>query len=147
MNASFTLGSLVESALDQFRLPAQLAAALALVGVLLAAVGLYGVISYFVNARSRETGIRIALGAQPGDVLGSVLRHAALLACCGMALGVALVLAVGSGLASVLYGLSPRDWPSLGAAATLMLLIALAAGFVPARRAAHTDPAVTLRHD
>jgi putative ABC transport system permease protein len=147
VNASFTLDRLVDSALDRFRMPAQLAAALALVGVLLAAVGLYGVISYFVNARTRETGIRIALGAQPGDVLGSVLRHAARLACCGVALGVALVLVAGSGLSSVLYGVSSRDWPSLGAASTLMVLIALAAGFVPARRATRTDPAVTLRHD
>ncbi len=145
--ASFTLGSLVESAFDEFRLPSQLASALAVVGVLLAAVGLYGVISYFVNARTRETGIRMALGARPADVVGSVLRYAARLAACGIALGVGLTLAAGNGLASLLYGVSARDWSALAAASALMLLVALAAGFVPARRAARTDPAVTLRQD
>jgi predicted permease len=106
---AFTLDSLVESKLEGFRLPSQLASALALVGVLLTAVGLYGVISYFVNARTRETGIRMALGARPADVLGSVLRHAARLAACGIALGVVLTLAAGNVLSSRLYGVSARD--------------------------------------
>jgi len=145
--ASYTLDSAVELALAEFRLPAQLAAALALVGVLLAAVGLYGTISYFVNARSRETGIRMALGARAADVLGSVLGHAARLAAWGIALGIALTLAAGKGLSSQLYGVSERDWFALAAASTLMLLVALAAGFVPARRAARTDPAMTLRQE
>jgi putative ABC transport system permease protein len=144
---SSTLGSLVESAFDEFRMPAQLASALALVGVMLAAVGLYGVISFFVNARTRETGIRIALGASPADVLGSVLGHAARLAACGIALGLVLTLAVGNGLSSQLYGVSARDWSSLAAASTLVLLVALAAGFVPARRATRIDPALTFRQD
>jgi putative ABC transport system permease protein len=144
---AFTLDSLVESELDWFRLPSQLASALALVGVLLAAVGLYGVISYFVSARTRETGIRMALGAWPADVLGSVLRHAARLAACGVALGVVLTLAAGNVLSSRLYGVSARDWPALAAASTLMLLVALAAAFVPARRATRTDPAATLRQE
>jgi predicted permease len=145
--SSFTLVSLVESALDEFRLPAQLAAGLALVGVLLAAVGLYGVISYFVNARTRETGIRMALGARAGDILSSVLAHAARLAACGIALGIALTLAAGRGLSSLLYGVSPSDWSALAAASALMLAVALAAGFIPARRAARTDPALTLRQE
>lgn len=147
VDASYTLDSLVESALDEFRLPAQLAAALALLGVLLAAVGIYGVISYFVNARTRETGIRMALGARPGDVLAAVLRHVAGLAASGIALGLALAFVAGNGLSSMLYGVSARDWSSLAAASALMLLIGLAAGFVPARRATRTDPAVTLRQD
>jgi ABC-type antimicrobial peptide transport system permease subunit len=117
------------------------------VGVLLAAVGLYSVISYFVSARTRETGIRMALGAQPADVLGSVLRHASRLAACGIALGIVLTLAAGSGLSSRLYGVSATDWSAFAAASALMLLVALVASFVPARRAACTDPALTLRHD
>ncbi|HSB15581.1 MAG TPA: ABC transporter permease [Bryobacteraceae bacterium] len=145
--ASFTLSSLVDSALGEFRLPSQLASALALVGVLLAAVGLYGVISYFVSARTRETGIRMALGARPGDVLSSVLGLTARLAACGIALGIVFTLAAGKGLSSRLYGVSARDWSALAAASTLMLLVALAAGFVPARNATRTDPALTLRHD
>ncbi len=144
---AFTLDSRVESELDWFRLPSQLASALAMVGLLLAAVGLYGVISYFVSARTRETGIRMALGARPADVLGSVLRHAARLAAWGIALGVVLTLAAGNVLSSRLYGVSARDWSALAAASTLMLLVALAAGFIPARRATRTDPAVTLRQD
>jgi putative ABC transport system permease protein len=145
--SSFTLDSLVESALDEFRLPAQLATALALVGVLLATVSLYGVISYFVNARTRETGIRMALGARPADVLGSVLGRAAWLAAWGVALGLVLTLAAGKILSSQLYGVSARDWSALTAGSALMLLVALAAGFVPARRATRTDPAVTLRQE
>jgi putative ABC transport system permease protein len=144
---SYTMGSLVDERLDEFRLPAQLASALALIGVLLAAVGLYSVMSYFVNARTRETGIRMALGARPADVLGSVLRHASRLAACGIALGIVLTLAAGNGLSSRLYGVSATDWSAFSAASALMLLVALAAGFVPARRAACTDPALTLRHD
>ena len=145
--SSFTLGSLVESALDEFRVPAQLAAALALMGVLLATVGLYGVISHFVSARTRETGIRMALGARPADVLGSVLGRAARLAALGIALGVVLTLAAGKALASQLYGVSAGDWSAIASASALMLLVALAAGFVPARRAIRTDPAVTLRQE
>ena len=145
--SSFTLGSLVESAMEEFRLPAQLASALALVGVMLAAVGLFGVISYFVNARTHETGIRIALGARPADVLGSVLGHAAKLAACGIALGLTLTLAVGDGLSSQLYGVSAGDWSALAGASVLVLVVALAAGFVPARRATRTDPVSTLRQD
>jgi putative ABC transport system permease protein len=145
--ASFTLGNLVDSALEEFRLPSQLASTLALVGVLLAAVGLYGVMSYFVSARARETGIRMALGARPADVLSSVFRHAAGLAACGIALGVSLALAAGNGLASRLYGVSARDWSALAAASMLMLPVALAAGFIPARRATRIDPALTLRQD
>jgi len=115
--------------------------------VLLAAVGLYGVMSYFVSARTRETGIRMALGARPADVQGFVLRRAALLAVCGVVLGIVLTLGAGSGLSSRLYGVRATDWSALAAASTLMLLVALAAGFIPARRAARTDPALTLRHD
>jgi putative ABC transport system permease protein len=144
---AFTLGDRVESVREEFRLPAQLAASLALVGVLLAAVGLYGVMAYFVSARTREIGIRMALGARPADVLGSVLCHAARLAGCGIALGVALTLAAGNSLSSRLYGVGARDWVALAAASMLMFLVSLAAGFVPARRATHTDPALTLRQD
>ncbi|MCC6859185.1 MAG: FtsX-like permease family protein, partial [Bryobacterales bacterium] len=115
--------------------------------VLLAAVGLYGVMSYFVSARTRETGIRMALGARPADVQGFVLRRAALLAVCGVVLGIVLTLGAGSGLSSRLYGVRATDWSALAAASTRMLLVALAAGFIPARRAARTDPALTLRHD
>ncbi len=144
---SYTLRSLVESDFWQFRLPMQLAWALAVLGVLLAAVGLYGVMSYFASARTRETGIRMALGARPGDVLQAVLRHAARLAACGIALGIALALAAGNGVSSWLFGVSPRDWIALAGSSALMLLVALAAGLVPARRAARTDPALTLRHE
>lgn len=147
VHGSFSLESLVESALEEFRVPSLLASALALIGVLLAAVGLYGVVSYFVTARTRETGIRMALGAQSADVLGSVLGQAARLAACGIVLGIVLTVAAGNGLSSQLYGVSARDWFALAAGSTLMLLVALGASFFPARRAVRTDPARTLRHD
>ena len=147
MYSSVTLSGLVDGKSDEFRLPAQLAAALALVGVLLAAVGLYGVVAYFVNARTRETGIRMALGARAADILSAVLGHAAKLAACGIALGVVLTVAAGNLLSSRRYGVSPKDWSALAAASVVMLLVALAAGFLPARRAARTDPASTLRQE
>jgi predicted permease len=145
--SSSTLDSLVDLAFEEYRLPSVLALVLAAIGVLLAAVGLYGVIAYFVSARTHETGIRLALGARPADVLRSVLVHAVRLAGCGIALGLALALAAGRGLSSLLYGVSPRDWSALAGASVLMLLVALAASYVPARRATRTDPVATLSQE
>jgi len=116
--------------------------ALALV---LAATGLFALMAYAVARRTREIGIRMALGAQPSQVLSSVLGRALLLCAVGISIGVLLALATGRLLSSVLYGVSPRDPATYAIALVLMLAVALLAAWNPASRAIRVDPARTLR--
>ncbi len=113
--------------------------------LLLAAVGTYGVISYSVAQRTHEFGVRIALGAQRGDLFRLVGRQGLQLAAAGIMLGLLLALALGHLLSSLLYGVSTADPLALGASFLVALIVALAACFVPARRAANVDPMVSLR--
>jgi predicted permease len=113
--------------------------------LLLACLGLYGVVSYTADLRLREFGIRMALGAGRGHVRGLVLRHAGTLAMCGSAIGLALSWPVGRALQSLLFGVTNGDIISWVLAPSLLILVAMLAGFGPAGRAARTDPAVTLR--
>jgi predicted permease len=113
--------------------------------LLLACLGLYGVVSYSAGLRLREFGIRMALGARPRWVLGMVLRHAAWLAVWGSAAGLVLAWPVGAAIRSLLFGVDRADLVSLAIAPALLIAVAVLAGFGPARRAARTDPAVTLR--
>ena len=111
----------------------------------LAAVGLYGVMHYTVARRTREIGIRIALGAARGDVLGLVLRDVAVLTLTGILLGLPGAYLVGRAAAAQLFGLTPLDPLSLAAAALLLAAVGACAGYLPARRAAATPPALALR--
>ncbi|MBI4874025.1 MAG: ABC transporter permease [Acidobacteria bacterium] len=113
----------------------------------LAAIGLYGVISFTVVQQTREIGIRMALGAQRAGVRWMVLRRGLVLAAAGVALGLAGTLATGRLLASFLFGVRPADPLTLAAVAVLMLSVAGAASFVPARRATRLDPVAALRHE
>ena len=115
--------------------------------LLLAAGGIFGVVSYSVSQRTNEIGIRMALGAEPGRVLRMILREAWWLAMGGVFAGLAGALALGRAVNSLLYGLKAWDPATLLAAAFLLLAIALAAGWVPARRAAAVDPMRALRHE
>jgi putative ABC transport system permease protein len=117
-------------------------AALALV---LSATGVYGVLSYAVAQRTREIGLRAALGASPRDVLRLVLRGGMTLTALGLAIGVAGALAVTRLLGSLVFGISPRDPLTLGASAVLLTMVALLACYLPARRAARIDPLLALR--
>jgi predicted permease len=131
--------------LDRFM--GTLATALAVLAVVLAAVGIYGVLSYGVMQRLREIGLRIALGAAPGDVRGMVLKQIAWMAAIGIANGVCLALLLGEVGSALLYGLTPSD-PLIPAAAVLALFaIVAAAAYLPARRAALVDPVTALRGD
>ena len=119
----------------------------AAVGLTLTLVGIYGVISYMAGQRTREIGIRVALGAQRSSVLKLVLGHGIRLALVGAIVGIAGSLALTRLLNSQLFGIKPTDSVTLLGAAMLMLLVALAACYVPARRATHVDPLVALRHE
>jgi putative ABC transport system permease protein len=113
--------------------------------LLLAGVGLYGVIAYGVTQRGREFGVRLALGAKPSQVSRLVLRKGSLLAASGAAFGVVGAIALLRGIESLLYGVPPLDPVNFAAAAGLLFAVALAASYLPARRAALSDPAQALR--
>jgi ABC-type antimicrobial peptide transport system permease subunit len=129
------------------RLLAMLSGFFGLLAALLAMIGLYGVISYVVARRRNEIGIRIALGANRGQVIGMVMREAIRLLLVGLAAGTALALIAGRGAGTMLYGVKPYDPLTLLGAIALLSGIAVLASFLPARRAAKVDPMVALRYE
>jgi putative ABC transport system permease protein len=140
-----TLSSLVDRASAQRDFVARLLAAFAGVAVLLAAIGLYGVVSYGVSQRTRELGVRLALGAQPRDVLRLVLGSGLTLVAIGVGAGLAAAFAATRTLGTLVYGVSPVDPTAFGSATLLLIAVALLAHWVPVRRALRIDPASTLR--
>ena len=112
---------------------------------MLAAAGLYATMAFLVGSRTREIGVRVALGARAADVRRMVLRDGVLLVVGGVTAGVVLALWVGHALRHQLYGISPFDPASLASAAVLLGVVALLASWIPARRAAKADPVVALR--
>ena len=115
--------------------------------LLLAAIGLYAVISYTVLQRRQEIGIRMALGARNADVLSLVMRHGAALAGVGLAVGLAGGLALSGLLGSLLYQVSPTDPPTFASGMIVLTAVAVIAAALPARRAARTSPMVALRNE
>ena len=115
------------------------------VGLLLAAIGVYGVLAYRVSMRTREIGIRIALGARIGNVVGIVVGSSLRLALIGTGIGLLVALGVGRLLSGMLHGVSPTDPLAFGGVALLLVGVALLASWIPARRAARVDPMVALR--
>jgi predicted permease len=142
-----TLESQVRQNVQTDRLLTTLAGALAAIATLLAAIGLYGVLSYTVAQRTREIGVRLALGAAPERVRGMVLKHVARMALIGVPLGVAGALGLGRLAAAVLYGLTPADPLAFAAAGVLLAVVVLGASYLPARRASRVDPVVALRSE
>lgn len=137
----------IDASMQQERIIAALTASFGVLALLLACVGVYGVMAYSVAQRTSEIGIRIALGALPKEVLAMVLREATWIGMGGIIFGLGATLLTTRMVKSLLYGLQPNDPAVLAASATLLALIGLAATWVPARRAAAVQPMEALRHE
>lgn len=142
-----TLTEQVNRSLGQERLVAELSTFFSLLALLLASIGLYGVMTYTVTRRTGEIGIRMALGAQRSDVLRMVFREALQLLAMGTACGVPLALAFARLISSQLYGIAPYDPWAVCGAITLLMGVATTASYIPARRATRVDPIVALRYE
>jgi putative ABC transport system permease protein len=135
------------STVSQRRFAMRLLALFAAGALALSALGIYGVVAYSVARRTREIGIRMALGALPRDVLALVLGQSLTLILVGVGVGLAGAFALTGGLSALLYGISPRDPATFGAITALLVLVALLATWLPARRASRLDPTVALRSE
>jgi putative ABC transport system permease protein len=130
-----------------FKMGAEVAGALGVLGLMLAVVGVYGVVSYTASRRRHEIGIRMALGAQPLKIFGLVIRQAVVLVGAGVGIGILAALAVARLLTSLLVGVTSYDPPTFAAVSALLAGVALVACYLPAHRAARVDPMVALRHE
>jgi ABC-type antimicrobial peptide transport system permease subunit len=139
------MDALLERSFAARRFSLALLGAFALVAVALAGVGIYGVMAYAVSRRTREIGLRMALGARAQDVVRLVLGQAMTVTVAGVVVGLAGALALRRLVASMLFGVGAGDPATLAMVAVLLALVALAAGYVPARRASRVDPCVALR--
>jgi predicted permease len=140
-----TEGELIRYSAARFLITAELVGALGLLGLILTAVGLYGVISYGVNQRTRELGIRMALGADRNDTMRLVMREVMAVGAIGIGVGIPVALVATRGLSSLLFGVSPWDAPAFVAAVVLLSIVLLASGWLPARRATAIEPLSALR--
>jgi len=138
---------LMDASVVQERLIAKLSAFFGLLAMVLAAIGLYGVMSYGVSRRTNEIGIRMALGARGTTVIGMILGEVLVLISVGLILGIGAAAASTRLLKSLLYGLTPTDPAMFGAAAAVLVMVGIFAGYLPARRAARIDPMAALRHE
>jgi ABC-type antimicrobial peptide transport system permease subunit len=142
-----TLRQFLDASVDAVAGPVQIVGIFGLLALTLAMVGVYGVMAYTVSQRTREFGIRIALGANARGLLGLVLRQGLRLTGLGAALGLVLALGLSRLLASLLYGISPWDPVTFVIATAGLMATGVLAAFLPARRAARVDPNVALRYE
>jgi putative ABC transport system permease protein len=142
-----TMDQLLYESVAGSRFRAVLFAVFAVLALVLAMIGIYGVMAYSVSQRTHEIGIRMALGAHRADILRTILREGASLALLGVAIGLVVALALSRALAGLLFGVQATDPMTFAAVATLLLSVALAACYFPARRAMRVDPMVALRYE
>jgi putative ABC transport system permease protein len=142
-----TQQSLLDSSVGQSKFIAIMLGLFSGIALLLAAVGIYGVITYSVNQRTHEIGIRMALGARPAAILSMVMRQGMFLVLTGLAIGLGVSFALTRFLSSLLYAVSPTDATTFAGIATVLALVALLACYIPARRATRVDPMVALKYD
>jgi putative ABC transport system permease protein len=142
-----TMDSIVSDSLAARRFAMLVLEFFAVTALLLAAIGIYGVMAYFVNQRVREIGVRMALGAQPGDVMKLVVRRGMALALTGVVLGVIASLGMTRLITGLLFGVRAGDPLTLGVFTVCLASVALLANYIPARRATKIDPTVALRYE
>jgi putative ABC transport system permease protein len=142
-----TLSTLVDDSMTQPRFSMLLLTAFGALALILASIGIYGVISYSVAQRTQEIGIRLALGAQPRNVFRMILGHGARLAGLGVLIGFLAAFGVTRLMTSLLFGIRPTDPLTLVAVPALLMAVALLACYLPARRATRVDPMVALRYE
>jgi predicted permease len=142
-----TMTRQIDEAIFADRMVSMLSAFFGVLATILAAIGLYGVVSYMVTRRTREIGIRMALGAGKGDVVALILREVAILAALGMAIAAAMCFPLTELARSMLFGVAPHNGLALAGAAVLLTVTSAAAGYLPALRASRVDPLVALRND
>jgi putative ABC transport system permease protein len=142
-----TMEQVLSDSIAQRRLYLVLLGVFAGAALLLAAVGIYGVMSYSVSQRTHEMGIRLALGAPQTEILKLILGRGAKLALLGVATGILAATALTRLMSSLLFGVSPSDPATLAAVAVLLMLVAMAACYIPARRAMRVDPMIALRYE
>jgi predicted permease len=143
----YTLDQLMNESVAAPRFRTALVTLFAILGLVLAAIGIYGVMAYTVSQRARELGLRVALGATTRDVMRLVLVEAFALAAAGVGLGVAGAVATTRLMAALLFGVTPTDPATFASIAALLMAVALAGSYVPARRATRVDPMATLRSE
>src|SRR4029079_5247173 len=141
-----TMPDIVSDRTAERRLAVMLIAVFAAVALVLAAVGIYGVMSYAVAQRTQEIGIRMALGAERRDILRMVLRHGSLMAVTGIGLGLMVALGLARLITSLLFQVSATDPPTFSVVPVVLIAVALLACYIPARRATRVDPLVALRY-
>jgi ABC-type antimicrobial peptide transport system permease subunit len=142
-----TLTQRIDDSTRDAKAAAQLSGLFGLLALLLASIGLYGVMAHNVSRRTHEIGVRMAVGAQAGDVEHMVLRESFLVVIVGIFLGIPAALGIGRLISSQLFGLSSHDSLTLVFSALLLLSASVIASYLPARRAARTNPIVALRHE
>jgi ABC-type antimicrobial peptide transport system permease subunit len=147
MSKTQTMDSIISDSLASQRFSMAVLGVFAMLALALASVGIYGVISYLVGQRTQEIGIRVALGANRSDVLRMVLGDGMKMTLIGVGIGLAAALGLTRLMASLLFGVSATDPLTFAAVAMLLSVVALAACYIPARRAMRVDPMVALRYE
>lgn len=141
------MGDIVELETATRSVQVRVLGAFALVAFLLAAIGIHGLLAFAVSSRSQEIGVRIALGARPGDILSMILREGVLLAAGGIVIGAGVAYLAAKAMQSLLAGVDPADTQTFGAAIALALVMTLLGSLLPALRAVRVDPLTALRAD
>jgi predicted permease len=142
-----TMEQYLDVTIGRERTFANLSSSFGLLALLLSGIGLYGMLAYAVSRRTKELGIRLALGASPRRLVRMVMSDAGTLIGLGLAIGMPLAFALGGTIRGLLYGVQPGDWRSLSIAALVLVAVSLLAAWLPARRAAAVDPLIALRHE